>query len=117
MMEGSHVIAIHAVDKIHAGNGDSSVMYIPVVPVTKSNVDCLKRQRDTFLTGEPGPDFPGGKGEAEHQGRPGVEFLAEKGGDAGLRSMGLAKLKKMDWEQSKGAEEVIKRANEALGFS
>lgn len=93
------------------------MMYIPVVPVTKPNVDYLKRQRDTFLKGEPGPDFPGGKGEANHQGRPGVEFLAEKGGDAGLRSMGLAKLKKMDWEQSKGAGEAIKSANESLGLS
>jgi len=92
-------------------------MYIPVVPVTQSNVDYLRRQRDTFLAGEPGPDFPGGKGEAEHRGRPGVKFLTEKGGDPGLRSMGLVGLKKMDWEESTGASEAIKRGNEVLGFA
>lgn len=91
-------------------------MYIPVVPVTQANVDYLRRQRETFVAGEPGPDFPGGKGETDHVGRPTVEYLAEKGGEAGLRAMGLASLKKMDWEQGEGASDCINRANQALGF-
>jgi hypothetical protein len=92
-------------------------MYIPVCPTTEANAGYLRRQRETFLAGNPGPDFPGGKGEAEHRGRPGAEYIAENGGDAGLRAMGLARLKKMDWEQANGAAEAVRRANTILGFS
>jgi hypothetical protein len=109
--------AIHAVDKTHAGKGDSSVMYIPVCPTTEANAEYLVRQRDTFLEGYPGPDFPGGKGESEHAGRPGADAVAQHGGDVALRSMGLSKLRKMDWEKETGAEEVIQKANQVLGFA
>lgn len=109
--------AIHAVDKTHAGKGDSSVMYIPVCPTTEANAEYLARQRDTFLEGYPGPDFPGGKGESEHTGRPGADYIAQHGSDEALRSMGLAKLSNMDWEQGNGAAEVIQRANRVLGFA
>ncbi|KAJ5670506.1 DUF1479-domain-containing protein [Penicillium maclennaniae] len=51
-----HSDNIHAVDKVHNGIGDSSVMYIPVCPVTEANVDCLKRQRSDFIEGIPPPD-------------------------------------------------------------
>ena len=44
-------IAIHAVDKIHAGKSDSSVMYIPACPLTEANAEYLKRQRETFFEG------------------------------------------------------------------
>ena len=109
--------AIHAVDKTHAGKGDSSVMYIPVCPTTEANAEYLARQRDTFLEGHPGPDFPGGKGESEHAGRPGADYIAQHGGDQALRSMGLSKLRKLDWENEHGAEEFIERANRILGFA
>ena len=109
--------AIHAVDKTHAGKGDSSVMYIPVCPTTEANAEYLARQRDTFLEGYPGPDFPGGKGESEHAGRPGADVVAQNGGDQALRSMGLSKLRKMDWEKGTDAEEVIQKANQVLGFA
>jgi hypothetical protein len=93
------------------------VMYIPVCPTTEANAEYLARQRDTFLEGYPGPDFPGGKGESEHAGRPGAEYIAQHGGDQALRSMGLSKLRKLDWENEHGAEEVIERANRILGFA
>ena len=44
-------IAIHAVDKIHAGTKDSSVMYIPACPLTEANAEYLKRQRESFFEG------------------------------------------------------------------
>lgn len=44
-------IAIHAVDKIHAGKDDSSVMYIPACPLTETNADYLVRQREAFFEG------------------------------------------------------------------
>ncbi|KAF5018876.1 hypothetical protein F66182_9137, partial [Fusarium sp. NRRL 66182] len=55
-----HCDTIHAVDKVHAGTSDSSVLYIPVCPVTKQNGEYMARQRDAFRAGTPGPDFPGG---------------------------------------------------------
>ena len=43
--------AIHAVDKIHTGTSDSSVMYISSCPLTEANAEYLKRQRETFFEG------------------------------------------------------------------
>ncbi|KAG8862904.1 hypothetical protein FRB96_000322 [Tulasnella sp. 330] len=59
-----HCDAIHAVEKTHSGKGDSSVLYIPVVPLTTRNAEYLAYQRATLLEGIPAPDFPGGAGEA-----------------------------------------------------
>ena len=44
-------------------------MYIPSVPLTQNNVEYIAQQRDTFLEGRPAPDFPGGEGESEFDGR------------------------------------------------
>lgn len=44
--------AIHAVDSIHAGKSDSSVLYIPSCPLTELNAHGLARQRDAFLKGK-----------------------------------------------------------------
>jgi hypothetical protein len=63
-----HCDAIHATDKLHAGRGDSSVFYIPACPLTENNARYLVRQREAFLNGNPGPDFPGAKRESEHVG-------------------------------------------------
>jgi hypothetical protein len=46
-----HCDGIHAVDKIHAGKNDSSVLYIPACPLTERNAEYLVRQRDCFLRG------------------------------------------------------------------
>ncbi|CZR50815.1 related to DUF1479 domain protein [Phialocephala subalpina] len=93
-----HCDSIHAVDKEHTGKGDSSVIYIGVNPTTEANAKYLLSQRENFLVET-------------------IEFVAEKGGEDGLRSMGLAKLEKMDSDQTKGAEEMIERANQILGFA
>ena len=44
-------IAIHAVDKMHAGKDDSSVLYIPACPLTEANAEYLVRQREAFFEG------------------------------------------------------------------
>ena len=46
-----HCDTIHAVDSVHAGKADSSVMYIPTCPLTESNAEYLARQRETFQQG------------------------------------------------------------------
>lgn len=46
-----HCDGIHAVDSVHKGLSDSSVMYIPACPLTIENAKYLVRQRDAFLEG------------------------------------------------------------------
>ena len=99
------------------GKSDSSVMYIPVCPTTEANAEYLARQRDTFLGGYPGPDFPGGKGESEHFGRPTVQYLSTNMQNEGLKAMGLERLSTMDWEETVGARKAVHKANEILGFN
>ena len=101
-----HCDIIHAVDKIHNGTSDSSVMYIPACPLTEINAQYLVRQREAFLAGTPGPDFPGGKGESEHVNRMGKEDVEKAGGVNGLRGMGLA-----PWDVE---NEFLGRANEIV---
>ncbi|KAK1993516.1 DUF1479-domain-containing protein [Colletotrichum falcatum] len=111
-----HGDQVHAVDAVHRGAGDSSVLYVPVCPVTDLNVAYLARQRDAFRMGLPGPDFPGGKGESEHVGRPGEE--AVRGWEA-MRSMGLERLvvvKEEGYVGGRSERELIERANRTLGF-
>ncbi|KAK2467413.1 hypothetical protein APHAL10511_000648 [Amanita phalloides] len=60
-----HCDVIHAVEGQHRGTSDSSVLYIPAVPLTVDNARYLRQQRENFIAGLPAPDFPGGKGESE----------------------------------------------------
>ncbi|EFQ36267.1 hypothetical protein CGRA01v4_14991 [Colletotrichum graminicola] len=109
-----HGDQVHAVDAVHRGAGDSSVLYVPVCPATDLNVAYLARQREAFLSGLPGPDFPGGKGESEHVGRPGEE--AVRGAEA-RRAMGLERLLlPAEGGEGRGERELIERANRVLGF-
>ncbi|KZS97250.1 DUF1479-domain-containing protein [Sistotremastrum niveocremeum HHB9708] len=84
-----HGDLIHAVENVHAGSSDSSVMYIPCVPGTPSNLRYVYAQRDSFTSGIPPPDFPGGQGESRHVGRASADLIAEIGGDEALKSMGF----------------------------
>ncbi|KAK2037970.1 DUF1479-domain-containing protein [Colletotrichum somersetense] len=108
-----HGDQVHAVDAVHRGAGDSSVLYVPVCPVTDLNVACLARQREAFRLGLPGPDFPGGKGESEHVGRPGEEVVR---GVEARRAMGLERLLPVAGGGGHGERDLIDRANRVLGF-
>ncbi|KAF5638501.1 DUF1479 domain protein [Fusarium sp. NRRL 25303] len=101
-----HCDTIHSVDKVHAGTADSSVMYIPICPITAQNAEYMVRQREAFLRGTPGPDFPGGAGESGHVGR-GTEEMLD---GAARRAMGLSALR------TEGEGDVVKEANRILGF-
>lgn len=91
-------------------------MYIPVCPVTEANARYVARQRDNFHAGVPAPDFPGGKGESEHSGRPTELYLKRHLKNEGLQAMGLEKLDTMGWEETVGGRNIVKRANALLGF-
>ncbi|CAK7210196.1 hypothetical protein SBRCBS47491_000695 [Sporothrix bragantina] len=107
-----HCDGIHAVDKVHNGTGDSSVLYIPVCPLTEVNARYMVRQREAFLTGLPGPDFPGGPGESAHVERPTADFVK---GDDQRRAMGLEPFVAGP-EASSGAKGITALANSILGF-
>lgn len=99
------------------GKSDSSVIYIPVCPVTEGNGEYLARQRDTFLQGLPGPGFPGGKGESEHFGRLTDVYQRQNVVTEGLRAMGMESLSHMDRAERPGATNVIEMANVTLDLS
>ncbi|EPE02594.1 hypothetical protein F503_06570 [Ophiostoma piceae UAMH 11346] len=109
-----HCDTIHAVDKVHNGTGDSSVLYIPVCPMTEENARYLVTQRDCVLSGVPSPDFPGGKGESEHVDRPDPVVTLTGYGEAALQSMGLGKL--VTSSTAPGAAAITAKANKILGF-
>ncbi|RFU34816.1 hypothetical protein B7463_g1566, partial [Scytalidium lignicola] len=108
-----HCDTIHAVDKDHKGKGDSSVMYIPACPLTEGNARYLVRQREAFLRGAPGPDFPGGIGEGGHIIRPGVREVDIAGGIEGMRAMGLESWD-IECESMKGRRELLNKVNEII---
>lgn len=110
-----HCDTIHAVDKTHNGTSDSSVLYIPVCPTTEASAQYVARQRDASLNGTPAPDFPGGKGESEHVGRPTAEYLSTCSGSAGLQSVGLEQLVAAE-DDTRGGREAVRLANSVLGF-
>ncbi|KAJ4251072.1 hypothetical protein NW762_011723 [Fusarium torreyae] len=83
-----HCDTIHAVDRVHQGTGDSSVLYIPACPTTRASLDYVKLQRDHFEQGVPPQDFPGGEGESKHIGRGELEDLRAKASEASLRALG-----------------------------
>lgn len=87
-----HCDTVHAVDSEHQGTTDSSVLYIPTTPVCLKNVEYLVEQRETYLSGTPPPDFPGGVGESLHIGRGSIADTERIGGIEGARAMGLAPL-------------------------
>ncbi|KAH0828883.1 DUF1479-domain-containing protein [Lanmaoa asiatica] len=59
-----HCDTVHAVEGEHKGKEDSSVLYIPAVPLCIKNASYLRSQRIHFVHGLPAPDFPGGEGES-----------------------------------------------------
>lgn len=103
--------AIHAVDQIHGGDTDSSVLYVPACPLTARNAEYARRQLGRFRAGEPGPDFPGGEGEGSHVGRPLEEDLSR----VARLSMGLEKLS-VGCRVDEGAMRAVEAANRILGF-
>jgi hypothetical protein len=105
-----HCDLIHAVEAVHEGQSDSSVLYIPTVPLTVRNAEYLRDQREHFSRGLPAPDFPGGEGESSFLNRGGREHA---NGEAGLRALGLQKFDILKGA-SEGEAQTIIEANKLL---
>ncbi|UZJ51919.1 hypothetical protein CBS101457_001239 [Exobasidium rhododendri] len=90
-----HCDVVHAVESQHRGKAgkDSSVLYIPIIPLTMANFDYILSQRESLIEGIPPNDFPGGEGESRHVGRGTARDIVTS---AGRRSMGLEKLEIQD---------------------
>jgi len=105
-----HCDVIHAVENQHRGTSDSSVMYIPAVPLTVDNAHYLRLQRENFVAGLPPPDFPGGQGESGCIGRAMVDHL---------KSIEARQMFGFEpFAVSSGGEnrQVVQLANQALGL-
>ena len=134
--------AIHAVDKLHNGKGDASVMYIPACPLTEANAEYLVRQREAFAEGRislqlvdlvhsvclgyradlirnagiPAPDFPSGEGEGQHIGRLTPDYVMQNIDLKAQQAMGLSKWNEDVGSRTPGEARLLERANEILGF-
>ncbi|KAK9246404.1 hypothetical protein V1506DRAFT_535461 [Lipomyces tetrasporus] len=109
-----HCDTIHAVDPRHDGKSDSSVLYIPSVPMSMPNLQYLVRQRTAFKQLSPPPDFPdaGGKGESGFDGHgTGADFSSAEG----MRAAGCGTLK---WDpafaQSDAELALLEKANKIV---
>lgn len=106
-----HCDTIHSVESFHGGKTDSSVLYIPAVPLTLQNADYLRDQRIAFEQGIPPPDFPGGEGESQCQGR------ATKEDALGLSLEGRRALGYAEFVAGEGLDEgFVREVNRVLGF-
>lgn len=108
-----HCDLIHAVDPIHQGTHDSSVFYIPSAPLCDINAKYLAIQREAFLQGLAGPDFPGfphGLAETTHKGRATAEDVEESGGIEALRELGLAPFSAKNLTSGEAA--IVEEANQ-----
>jgi len=74
-----HPDLIHSVEREHKGSGKSSVLYIGAAPLCEKNFPYLAGQRESFLKGEAGPDFPQEGKEKNWQFRASVEDLTPLG--------------------------------------
>jgi hypothetical protein len=113
-----HCDLIHAADSVHIGKADSSVFYTPSVPLCGANVDYVFLQREAFLRGLAGPDFPSfpnGLAEKEHIGRAKLEDVEQTGGRSALQEFGLEKFDE-ESGHTKGAKVAIRKANDLLFY-
>ncbi|KIJ63524.1 hypothetical protein HYDPIDRAFT_92217 [Hydnomerulius pinastri MD-312] len=101
-----HCDTVHAVESEHKGNEDSSVMYIPAVPLSVNNAAYLRDQRINFEHGLPAPDFPGGPGESTFTGRASAEDITTV---EGKRAMGFAPFPMSGEEGLQGLSSEINR--------
>ncbi|PPR06769.1 LOW QUALITY PROTEIN: hypothetical protein CVT26_003920, partial [Gymnopilus dilepis] len=107
-----HCDVVHAVEANHGGKGDSSVLYIPAVPLTVHNANYMRDQCVNFLAGLPPPDFPGGEGESFFVGRGTPDDILS--GKEGSRMFGLEGYEVPDGAGKDGEKKFFEQVNQAL---
>lgn len=110
-----HCDTIHAVDSEHQGQWDSSVFYIPALPLCDINMKYAWIQRESFLKGLVPPDFPGFphvEAETKHIGRAGPEDVEKEGGIEALQQFGLCPF--VAQTNTPGEVQIVDDANKLL---
>ncbi|KAI8337768.1 hypothetical protein BC941DRAFT_426130 [Chlamydoabsidia padenii] len=109
-----HCDQVHAVEPKNEMKTDSSVLYIPVMPLCERNSEYLYRQRDAFLKGCTPPDFPGNDCEVDIMDRATVDTTDDDNVKIG---MGLAPFP-LDSQAAltPGQLEALKQHNDRFGF-
>jgi hypothetical protein len=107
-----HCDVAHMVEAEHRGTTDSSVLYIPSVPLCEVNSTYIKKQSENFEQGIAPPDFPGGVGESQHEGRGQAGDIKSA---AGRRAMALEGFE-LSEHLTPGQRVAAEVANEILGF-
>jgi hypothetical protein len=74
-----HPDLIHAVEDVHAGRGESNVMYISAAPDCSKNRAFLALQQPAFLSGKSSPDFASEDYEVDFAGRATLDDLSPLG--------------------------------------
>lgn len=70
----------HAVDPVHNGEGDASVVYVPACPTTPINKAYVKEQLEAALAGRAPPDSTEVKcDETKLKGYKGFDGVSEDG--------------------------------------
>jgi hypothetical protein len=111
-----HCDQVHAVEpKNDMKTEDSTVLYIPSVPMCQRNSEYLKRQRDAFLKGKTPPDFPGNDCEETIDQRAKVDDMTEQE-KIGMGLLPFPVAASDDDETTPGQRQAMKQHNAILGF-
>lgn len=111
-----HCDMIHSVDPVHQGKWDSSVFYIPSAPLCDINLKYARTQREAFLKGLSGPDFPGfpfGIAETKHKGRATPEDVEAAGGNGAMQEFAFAPMEALS-SSSPGEKAMVSDFNKML---
>eukprot|EP00413_Alexandrium_margalefii_P002325 CAMPEP_0204520622 /NCGR_PEP_ID=MMETSP0661-20131031/5358_1 /ASSEMBLY_ACC=CAM_ASM_000606 /TAXON_ID=109239 /ORGANISM="Alexandrium margalefi, Strain AMGDE01CS-322" /LENGTH=477 /DNA_ID=CAMNT_0051526189 /DNA_START=25 /DNA_END=1458 /DNA_ORIENTATION=- len=121
-----HADLVHAVEALHNGTEDSSVLYIPSFPATARNAAYVAQQRERFREGRTPPDFPPNDSEMDFSGRGTEQDLTavgrsmlgfeplSRGGDAAVCSAGGGAC--VEGAAGGGATSLLAECDRTLGF-
>lgn len=108
-----HCDQVHAVEHENDSDVDSSVLYIPSVPMCRINSEYLQRQREAFKNGLTPPDFPGNNYEKDCEDRAKPESMNK----IELLSMGLTTYPPLPETATVGQKKALELHNRILGFN
>ncbi|KAG2202535.1 hypothetical protein INT47_012529 [Mucor saturninus] len=108
-----HCDQVHAVEPKNDSDVDSSVLYIPSVPLCRINSEYLAIQRNAFERGLTPPDFPGNHYEETFEDRAQVNSMNA----AEQLNMGITTYPPLSDDATTGQKKALDTHNKALGFA
>ena len=77
----------------------------------------MSRLSLTECAGTPGPDYPSGLGESQHMGRLSPDFVMRNTDVSAQQAMGLSRFDSTRGGLREPERQMLRKANEILGFS